>query len=304
MIVQPEYLQKGDRIAILSTARKITLKEVQPAIDLIKSWGLEPVIGKTIGAEYHQFAGNDSLRALDLQEMLDDDAIKAIWCARGGYGTVRIIDQLDFTKFLSNPKWLIGYSDVTVLHSHIHNLGVKTLHATMPINVPSNTVDALESLKKALFGDKLEYMLEGNDSNQYGVGSGVLVGGNLSMLYSLLGSESSINTTGKILFLEDLDEYLYHVDRMMMNLKRNGYFKGIKGIVIGGMTKMHDNTIPFGNNVSEIVCDILKDFEGPICFDFPSGHVDDNKTLVLGQYVNLEVQGDVRLTFKWQNTTI
>lgn len=297
MTVQPKYLEKGDRIAIVSTARKITKVEIQQAISLLKSWGLEPVIGKTIGVENHQFAGNDELRITDFQQMLDDESIKAIWCARGGYGTVRLVDEINFKNFINQPKWIIGYSDVTVLHSHIHNLGIKTLHATMPVNVSNNTSESLESLRRALFGESLVYHEHSSIRNQYGSATGILVGGNLSILYSLLGSESSINTKGKILFIEDLDEYLYHIDRMMMNLKRNRYFDEIGGLIVGGMTKMHDNTIPFGNDASGIICDILGNFSGPICFEFPSGHLDNNKALVLGHKVELDVNKKVTLKF-------
>ncbi|MDV7186721.1 LD-carboxypeptidase [Lutibacter sp. TH_r2] len=289
-MIEPAFLQKNDTVAILSTARKITLNEIQPAIDLLKNWGLQVQIGKTIGLEENQFAGSDEERANDFQQMLDNPKIKAIWCARGGYGTVRIIDTLDFTEFKKHPKWIIGYSDVTVLHSHIHNLGFQTLHATMPLDVSKNTNEALSTLKKSLFGETISYQIESSKENKFGNCSGELVGGNLSMFYSLLGSESSINTNDKILFIEDLDEYLYHIDRMLMNLKGNGYFENLKGLIVGGMTDMHDNAIPFGKSAKEIILDAVSKYDFPVVFDFPAGHLKDNRALVLGRNIELEVR--------------
>jgi muramoyltetrapeptide carboxypeptidase len=291
-MIQPAYLQKNDTVAIVSTARKITLAELQPAIDLLKSWGLNVVIGETIGFEAHQFAGTDQQRASDFQKMLDNPSIKAIWCARGGYGTVRIIDALDFMEFKKYPKWIIGYSDITVLHSHIHKLGFRTLHATMPLDVEKNPQIALASLKKCLFGKTISYEINASKENKSGSAEGILVGGNLSMLYSLLGSETSIKTEGKILFIEDLDEYLYHIDRMLMNLKRNRYFNNLNGLIVGGMTDMHDNAIPFGKNAKEIILDAVSEFDFPVVFDFPAGHLKDNRALVFGQKVELNVSED------------
>ena len=284
-----KYLRQKDVVGIVSTARKISLKEIQPAIKLLESWNLKVKIGKTIGLEDNQFAGTDDERIKDFQMMLDDDNVRAIWCARGGYGTVRIIDALDFTKFRKNPKWMVGYSDVTVLHNHINNLGFETLHATMPINVVKNTSDALNSLKDALFGKQVKYSIKSDNLNKFGEAKGELVGGNLSMLYSLLGSETAINTDGKILFIEDLDEYLYHIDRMMQNLKRNSYFNNLKGLIVGSLSDMNDNKIPFGKTAKQIIFDVCKDYNFPICFDFPAGHIDDNRALIFGRKVKLEV---------------
>lgn len=289
MMIQPPFLKKGDTVAIVSTARKISLQEVQPAIELLKYWKLEVVIGNTIGLNYHQFAGTDQERTSDFQQMLDDQNIKAIWCARGGYGTVRIIDNLDFSDFLNHPKWIIGYSDVTVLHSHIHNLGVKSIHATMPINVFKNTENSLKSLKNVLFGLKTTQNVDFSEHNKFEKIQGILVGGNLSILYSLLGSESEINTNNKILFIEDLDEYIYHIDRMMLALKRSGALKNLKGLLVGGMTQMHDNEIPFGKTADEIILDTVSEYDFPVCFGFPSGHLDDNLALILGNEIELKV---------------
>ncbi len=247
-------------------------------------------IGRTIGLDDNQFAGTDKKRINDFQEMLNDDEVKAIWCARGGYGTVRIIDELDFTKFKKNPKWIAGYSDVTVLHNQINNLGFETLHTTMPVNVSKNSSEALSSLKDGLFGKQLEYSIKTDELNKTGKVRSKLIGGNLSILYSLLGSETAIDTDGKILFIEDLGEYLYHVDRMMQNLKRNGYLDKLKGLIAGGLSEMNDNTIAFGKTAKQIVLDVCKDYDFPICFDFPAGHVDDNRTLIFGRNIEMKVE--------------
>ncbi len=291
-MITPHFLQKGDTVAIVSTARKISLDEISHAIEILKSWGLKVVIGKTIGLEHYQFAGTDEERTADFQKMLDAENIKAIWCARGGYGTVRIIDKLDFSNFLKHPKWVIGYSDVTVLHSHLHNIDVKTLHATMPINVQKNTKNSLKSLKNALFGAKTDKNIDYSKSNKLGKSEGILVGGNLSILYSLLGSKSAIDTDGKILFIEDLDEYLYHIDRMLIALKRNGLFENLKGLIVGGMTEMHDNSIPFGKTATEIILENIFEYDFPVCFNFPAGHLDDNTALILGTKIELSVNDD------------
>lgn len=286
----PEYLKKGDSIGIISTARKISKKELESSLKFIESWGFNIVFGKSIGAEDDQFAGNDDLRAADLQKMLDNPEIKAIWCAKGGYGTVRIIDKIDFSSFIKHPKWVIGYSDVTVLHSHIHNLGIETLHAQMVSGLETKTKETSDSLLDVLLGKnyKISYKTL-NSLNRPGASKGELIGGNLSMLYSLCGSKSSINTDGKILFIEDLDEYLYHIDRMIMNLKRNGMFENLAGLIVGGMTEMNDNTIPFGKTAEEIIWGIVKDYDFPVCFNFPAGHVEDNRALIMGREVELNV---------------
>lgn len=290
--VAPPYLQKGDTIAIIATARKIDLATIQPAIKLLEGWGLHVVIGKTIGKEQNQLSGPDWQRATDLQEMLDDPKIKAVWSAKGGYGTVRIIDRIDFTKFRKKPKWVIGFSDVTVLHSHINTLGIQTLHAIMAISAKSATPEAIESLRKSLFGQKPKYHIEKHAFNKEGRARAELIGGNLSVLYSIVGSKSEADFKGKILFIEDLDEYLYHIDRMLMNLKRNGYLDGIQGLIVGGMTEMKDNEIPWGKNAHEIIQDIVKDYKFPIIFNFPAGHMKDNRALILGSTVSIEVNGN------------
>lgn len=296
----PSYLKKGDKIAIVSPARKITPEEVEPAIRMFKAWGLEVVEGKHLYSTHNQFAGSDEQRREDMQCMLNDDSIRAIVCSRGGYGTVRIIDQLDFTKFIENPKWIVGYSDVTVLHSHIHShYGVETIHAIMPINYSdkSDSNPSLKSLKKALFGKELVYRFPAEQYFRKGNCRGTLVGGNLSILYSLNNSSSDINATGQILFIEDIDEYLYHIDRMMMNLRRSGKLEGLAGLIVGGMTKMNDNEVSFGKTANEIIAEAVQDYSYPVCYNFPAGHIDDNRALILGREVTLDVNEKVKLSF-------
>ena len=288
-MIFPEKLKIGDKIGVISTARKITLDELAPAIKTIESWELKVGLGPNLFEVDNQFSGTIEQRSTDLQTMIDDDSIKAILCARGGYGTVQIIDNIDFSKLKNKPKWIVGYSDVTVLHSHLNKLGIASLHATMPINFKTNAKESLASLKNGLFGNENNILCGPHTCNKFGKVEAEVVGGNLSILYSLLGSNSDVDTDGKILFIEDLDEYMYHVDRMMMNLKRNGKLKNLKALIIGGMSDMNDNTIPFGKTAEEIILEYIKEFDFPVCFNFPAGHLDDNRTLVFGKECTLEI---------------
>ena len=298
-MIRPAYLKKGDKIAIVSPARSITFDEIHPAIRFFQRNDLEVVLGTHVFSKHRQFAGTDEQRCKDFQQMLDDDNIRAIICSRGGYGTVRIIDNLDFTKFRKSPKWIVGYSDVTVLHAHIHQLfGIETLHAIMPINIISEKRDeTLQTLISALCGDPIAYAYPKPFLSREGKAEGLLVGGNLSILHNLMGSVSELDTTGKILFLEDVDEYLYHIDRMMVNLYRAGKLARLKGLIVGGMSKMNDNAIPFGKSAGEIIADVVKEYKFPVCFDFPAGHLDTNLALILGRKVNLQVGDEVELEF-------
>jgi muramoyltetrapeptide carboxypeptidase len=299
-MVTPKYLVKGDKVAIIAPARCINFDEVHPSIRLFQKWGLEVLLGTNIFRRCNQFSGKDELRQADLQQMLDDDSIRAIICARGGYGTVRIIDQLDFTRFRKNPKWIAGYSDITVLHSHIQrHFGIETLHATMPVNITSdtNTNDSLETMKNALFGKNITYRFPRKLPSREGDSKAVLTGGNLSILYSLMGSSSEAETAGKILFIEDVDEYLYHIDRMMIAMKRAGKLDKLKGLIVGGMDRMNDNTNPFGKSANEIIADVTKDYDYPVCFDFPAGHGETNLALILGREVRFKVDHEVSLSF-------
>jgi len=293
--MQPSYLQKGDTVQILAPAGIIKdFDAIDNTVQLMEDWGLHVKIGKNVSQQNHHFSGTDAQRTEDLQNALNDPKIKAIWCARGGYGTVRIIDNIDFTKFRKNPKWIIGFSDVTVLHNEVHNLGIETVHAIMPSTIKTDNEDqkkALKSLKDALFGEKLTYRFSESDYNREGEAKGQLVGGNLSILYSVLGSKSSIKTGGKILFIEDVGEYVYHIDRMLMNLKRNGYFDNCYGLIVGGISNVRENDQEFGKTVEEVILDNVKEYDFPVSFDFPSGHIDDNRTLILGRDVSLKVKG-------------
>ena len=288
-MIIPEKLRIRDKIGIISTARKITIEELGPAIITLESWGLKVVLGVNLFQEDDQFSGTFEQRTADLQSMIDDNSVKAILCARGGYGTVQIIDTINFTNLKKNSKWIVGYSDVSVLHSHLNNLGIASLHATMPINFESNTKESLSSLKNSLFGNLNSIECKAHPLNKFGKIEGDIVGGNLSILYSLLGSQSDIDTTDKILFIEDLDEYLYHIDRMMMNLKRNGMLVNLKGLIVGGMSDMNDNSIAFGKTAEQIILEYTKDYDFPICFGFPAGHLADNRCLRLGIHSLLEI---------------
>ena len=274
----PNYLKKGSKIALVAPARKISRDEIAAAVSWITEKGFVAVYDDRLFAEYHQLAGDDDFRADVLQYYLDRDDIDAILCVRGGYGTIRIIDKLDFTKFAKHPKWIVGYSDVTVLHAKMQQLGYQSIHGTMAINFEKNTNEALESLFNALTGKWNAVETHGRAS-LHDIPS---VGGNLSVLYSMLGSDLFPNTDGKILFIEDLDEYLYHIDRMMMALKRAGKLANLKALLVGAFTDMHDNTVPFGMTAKEIIFEKVKDYGYPVIWDVPAGHIDNNLAIVLG----------------------
>ncbi|MDP9047610.1 MAG: LD-carboxypeptidase [Bacteroidota bacterium] len=285
----PPYLKKGDKIAVTCPAKKLP-NPMTDAIALLQSWGLEVVLGETVGASYHQFAGDDGLRTKDMQRFIDDDSIKAIIAARGGYGTIRMIDRVDFSRFVQNPKWLVGFSDITLLHSHLFsNYSAQTIHGQMPVNIPDASARSLETLRKALFGEELNYQFDSHALNRNGKAAGILIGGNLSLLIAASGSVSDMDYSGKILFIEDVGEYLYAVDRMIRSLKRAGKLKNLAGLIVGTFTDIKDNDIPFGQTVPEIIMETVKEYDYPVCFDFPAGHIPDNCSLVLGKVVNLSV---------------
>jgi muramoyltetrapeptide carboxypeptidase len=291
-MIIPDNLKKGDLIGIVSTARAISAEELQSSIETLKSWGLKIRLGDNIFSSYNQFAGNDIVRAIDLQVMIDDNNVKAILFARGGYGSVRIIDKINFTNLIHNPKWFIGYSDITVFHSHLNSLGIASLHATMPVNFKQNTPKAILSLKNKLFLESNILAFKDLNLDFCLSISGDVIGGNLSILYSLIGSSSDLDTDNKILFLEDLDEYLYHLDRMMISLKRNGKLSNLKALLIGSMTKMNDNVIPFGKTPHEIILEHTKDYSYPVISNFPAGHIDDNLSLILGKKSYLKIDNN------------
>jgi muramoyltetrapeptide carboxypeptidase len=288
----PPPLKKGDKIAITCPAKKLPAP-MTDAINLLQSWGLEVVLGETIEASYHQFAGDDEMRARDLQRFIDDDSIKAIIAARGGYGTVRMIDKVDFSHFVKSPKWLVGFSDITLLHTHLFtSFGAQSIHGQMPINIPDASAHSLETLRKVLFGEELSYSFTSHALNRSGEASGILVGGNLSLLVAVSGSVSDLDYTDKILFIEDVGEYLYAIDRMMRCLKRAGKLKHLAGLIVGGFSEVKDNDIPFGQTVPEIIMEIVKEYDYPVCFDFPAGHIPDNCSLILGKMLSLAVNDE------------
>jgi muramoyltetrapeptide carboxypeptidase len=294
----PPYLTIGDTVAITCPAKKLT-RDILDAVTLLESWGLNVVLGETVKASWHQFAGTDELRASDMQRFLDDSNIKAIFAARGGYGTIRIIDRIDFSGFKKHPKWIIGFSDITVLHSHIQAVyKTESIHGQMPLTIPDGSSVSLETLKKALFNEALDYKYTSAVKNRSGEANAVLIGGNLTLLVMMAGSVSEQDYSEKILFLEDVGEYLYSLDRMMWNLKRSGKLTNLKGLIVGSFTEMKDNDIPFGQTAEQIIMEHVNEFDYPVCFNFPAGHINDNRALIFGRKVNILVEEqNVSLTY-------
>ena len=280
------------RIAIAAPARKVSPTEMEYAIRWLRDLEFEPVFDNRLYSADHIFAGNDTLRASLIQEYLDRDDIDAIWMARGGYGSIRIIDQLDFTKFMEHPKPIVGFSDVTVFHGKMSRLGFPSIHASMPHILANKTPEALHSLVDALTGKPLRYEWPSYMLNRTGEAEGQMVGGNLSVLCGMLGSNSFPETDGKILFIEEVDEYIYHVERMMYALRRAGCLARLKALAIGGLTEIHDNPEPFGKTVEQAIFDVVRDYDYPVCFGFPAGHQPNNRAIVLGRTARLLVSGD------------
>lgn len=300
-LIQPPYLKVGDTVAILAPSGilKNRADEVNQAVALLKSWGLNAIVGNNVFKKDNHFAGTDLQRSEDFQNALDDPTISAIWCARGGYGTVRILDRLDYTKFRLKPKWVIGYSDITALHNQIHNQGFQSMHALMCVSLTKDLKDineTVDTFKLALFGHELAYNLDASIYNKEGRTKGLLVGGNLTLLHTMLGSNTSIDTSGKVLFIEEIGEYKYHIDRMLQSLKRAGYFDNCVGLLVGGMSKMRKNTTPWGTSVEQLILDALSDYNFPIAFGMPAGHEKDNRAMIFGQEVELNVQNGNKST--------
>ncbi len=298
-------LAKDDTIAIIATAKKIDQQYISRAIELLESWGLRVLLGKHVLAEHHQFAGTDSQRAEDLQWAVNSPDIKAVICARGGYGTVRIVDKVDYSALLKNQKWFVGFSDVTVLHNHFHgHFNLPTIHGTVPLNFPSSgTNQNLESLKELLFNGNVAYTIKANAFNRLGEATAPIVGGNLAMLESLAGTNSDIQTENKILFLEEISEYAYRVDRMLWNLKKGGKLDKLAGLILGGFTDIKEGKDHFGWDGYEMVQEIVREYNYPVCYGFPAGHQAENRAFMLGVPTKLSVQ-EVGVTFSqsWQNT--
>jgi muramoyltetrapeptide carboxypeptidase len=293
MYKRPPRLEAQQTIGIVAPAGKIPWEPVQHAIQVIEQhWGLKVELGKHLRNEYHQFAGTDTQRIADLQEMLDRPDIYGILCARGGYGTTRIIDQLDFSKFLRKPKWIAGFSDITALHCHLHQLGMESLHGTMPLLFNTDLPRSVESLRQVLFGAEINYRKKGHSLNRIGAGEGHLIGGNLSLLVTIIGTASDIDTTGKVLFIEDINEYRYHIDRMMTQLKRAGKLSRLAGLVVGHFTDEKDNETPFGKTAYEIIAEAVQEYKYPVCYGFPTGHEPDNLALPCGRQVKLTVHAN------------
>jgi len=293
-LIQPPYLKVGDTIAIVAPSGVLNGrdKEVNQAKDLLKSWGLNVVVGEHVFKKDNHFAGTDNQRAEDFQKALDNPNIKAIWCARGGYGTVRMIDKVNFTKYKENPKWVIGYSDITAIHNQLNIEGSESIHAMMCTSLTddlSEIENTVDSFKCALFGNTLNYSIKGSAYNKTGNVTAPLVGGNLTLLHTMLGSKTSIDTSGKILFIEEIGEYKYHIDRMLQSLKRAGYFDNLKGLVVGDISRMRKNTTPWGKSIEQLILDVVQEYDFPVLFNFPAGHEDDNRALILGRTIQLAV---------------
>ncbi len=283
-------LKEGDHIRILCTARSAEKSQLTPAKDLLESWGLRVSYGNTIGKTEHQLGGTKEERLTDLQESINNTDVDAVWIARGGYGTVQLIDAIDFSDFTKvKSTIIIGYSDVTLLHGKLQSQGYASLHSFMPLELSKKPVSSIESLRKALFGQSQTITIKNSFHLSSQVIKAPVTGGNLSILYSMLGSDTFPKTDGHILFIEDIDEYFYHIERMMYSLKRAGKLKNIKALLVGGMTDMNDHEIPFGKNAQEIILSLTESYEFPVIFNFPAGHIKDNRSLILGREMTISI---------------
>lgn len=299
-MITPPFLKAGDTIAIVAPAGILKNRQatILKAKQLAESWGLHVVIGQNIYNNNNHFAGSDEERTADFQDALDNKTVKAIWAARGGYGSVRILDALDFSEFKNNSKWIIGYSDITAFHNHIHNLGVETIHGMMATSLeenPQDIVETISSFKNALFGDTLSYTIPSSkynrtfDANKI---DGQLIGGNLAILASILGSESQLDTENKILFIEEIGEYKYAIDRMLQSLKRAGYFKNLSAVVIGDMSLIKKNSTKWGSSIEELILDVVPE-NIPVIFNFPAGHEADNRALIFGRTLKINITKEI-----------
>lgn len=289
-MISPPLLKSGDKVGIISPAGKVNEAKVLEAVKDIEEWGLEVVLGENALGSFHQFSGTDKERTNDLQKMLNDPKIKAIFSSRGGYGAMRLLDQLDFAEFNKSPKWIIGFSDITALHVNLNGLlNTESIHGAMPSTFSDIKNESLDSLKEVLFNGTISYNLPYNKLNRSGKTNAPLVGGNLSILYALSGTKFDLETNGKILFIEDVGEYLYHFDRMMMNLKLGEKLDKLRGLIVGGITEMKDNEVPFGKNAYEIIYEYVENFDFPVAFNFSAGHIEKNLALIFGRNISFEV---------------
>jgi len=293
-MIRPPYLQKGDKIAIVAPAGRVEPDYVDNAVKRFESWGYEVVVGDNVFNSFNTFSARDDQRLRDMQLALDSHEIRAIVCARGGYGSIRIIDKLDYSTFQGNPKWLIGFSDITVLHAKLNVLGVESLHAPMPINFPADASvpEDIMWTQRILEGEIPQYNFAGHELNREGEVAGEIIGGNLSVIYSLRGVNIQWDKQGKILFIEDVGEELYHLDRMMQNLKMAGSFDKLEGLIVGEMTNMKDGDPSFGKNAYEIIAEAVEEYKFPVAYGFFAGHGSVNKPLIFGANVSLSVSKD------------
>lgn len=291
MIRQPRPLMPNDKIAIVAPGKKMPENGIEKALEIFEQWGLKVVLGKNLFESHHQFAGTDKQRTADFQKMADDESIKAIFCVRGGYGTTRMLDGIDFSGLMKNPKWVIGFSDITALLNHLHNLSIESIHGIMPtLFGKRGTKQSVESLRKIVFGEPIEYIVKPNALNVKGKGKGRLVGGNLSLLCHLIGTDSDVDTCGKLLFIEDVGEHLYRLDRMMVQMKRAGKLEKLAGLLVGHFSdNIDDKTTPFGKSAYEIIAEHTKEYNYPICFGFPVGHEPTNYALPVSRKAALVV---------------
>ncbi|HNQ68907.1 MAG TPA: LD-carboxypeptidase [Bacteroidales bacterium] len=295
-MIVPHFLKKGDKIAIVSPSGYSNVDFVNFSADYISELGYIPLIFPSCLNKHFQFGGTDQERLEDLQEAFDNEGIAAILCSRGGYGAIRIVDRIDFSKFIKNPKWLIGFSDITNFHLALNKLKICSIHGQMTKAIyEQKNSEAVKNIFDILAGRLPEYKIEGHKLNRGGEAKAELIGGNLSIIYSLQGTKFEIDTTGKILFIEDLNEYLYHLDRIMINLKMTGKLDNLKALIVGAFTDMKDNPNPFGKDAFEIINEHTAEYNYPVCYNFPIGHIDDNLPLICGKKYNLTVSEDVKL---------
>ena len=291
--IRPQFLKRNDKVTIIATAKNFEHYELEAAINIIRSWGLRVELGQSLYKKYHQFAGTDQDREEDLQLALDSPDSKAIFCARGGYGTSRIIDNVSFKKVVKHPKWVIGFSDVTTLHAQLQRNNIQSIHGLMPVLFCKKEYNrSIEELRAFLFGEKNAYTISSHNFNRYGKAKGKLVGGNLSIICSMVGTESDIVTKNKILFIEEVGENLFRIDRMMVQLKRAGVLKHLSGLIVGHFTNMEDNIIGFGKSAYEIIADAVSEYNYPVCYGFPAGHEPHNLPLFLGAETELIINKD------------
>ena len=289
MLHAPTSLLPGDLVYLCAPAKAIEEHYIEAAEEWLQSVGLRAIRSKHIGGRHHYFSGTTLERLSDLQEGLDHPEAKAIWCVRGGYGCIQLLDGLQWAQFIREPKWLIGFSDVCVLHHKIQDLGIQRIHGTLALNIQKNSAAAKDSLSSTLYGNPSSFELPSHPLNRHGQTTGRLIGGNLSIVFSMLATPERYDFSDAILFIEDLAEHLYHIDRMMHALRKHGALDKIKGLIVGGMTDLEDTDVPFGMSIEELLISHFQYRKIPICFDFPVGHIDDNRALILGAQVLLEI---------------